>query len=145
MAATKYDSKIEEYLNSLGITRGSLCKDFQVDFNYDEFPFDIDQINGPLRPYIFDRKPEEITVYSIFENAFIPQLTNSLKLRKALNNHSKKPEDFLGIEAKLTQYEKDKKIREEESDIKDTYSKCNDRAKQLLSLVLKIHTYLSKN
>ena len=144
MAATKYDSKIEEYLNSLGITRGSLCKDFQVDFNYDEFPFDIDQINGPLRPYIFDRKPEEITVYSIFENAFIPQLTNSLKLRKALNNHSKKPEDFLGIEAKLTQYEKDKKIREEESDIKDTYSKCNDRAKQLLSLVLKIHTYLSK-
>ena len=143
MAATRFDKSIEKYLSSFGMTRSNLANSFEISFDYTEKPFDIDIIDKQLRPYIFDRKPEEITIYSIFENAFIPELTNSLNLRRVLNIYSKTPEDFLDIQTKLLQFQKDEEQKEEQSIIEGYYYKCNDRTKLFITSIIKVHTYLS--
>jgi hypothetical protein len=143
MAATRFDKTIESYLASFNMTRNNLSDSFDISFDYTEKPFNIDIINEQLRPYIFDRKPEDITIYSIFENAFIPELTNSLNLRRVLNIYSKTPEDFLDIQTKLLQFQKDQEAKKEIDKVDRIYYKCNDRTKIFLDIILKVHTYLS--
>ena len=142
LAAIKFDRKLCNYLYNIGITEGNLPDRFSIRYEYYDKPFDIDIINEHFKPYIFDREPKDITMYTIFENAFNPALKNSINLRKALFSYNKTPEDFIGIEAKITEFEKNQEIEEQ---INKLYNKLNDRARPIVQTAFKIHKYLVAN
>ncbi len=144
-AATRANKELEKYMESFGITRTALSKAFEVDFSYSKKTFDIDIIKDHFTPYVFDRPNEEITVYSVFENAFKPELTNTLNLRRVLNTFKKEPEDFLDIEEKLEQDKKDKAAKEQENQIEGLIKKLDEPAKKVIYDTLLIHNYIDSN
>jgi len=144
-ATSRYDNIIGEYLSSIGMSRTSLTNALGISFNYQDKTFDIDIIDKYFKNYIFDRKPEEITVHTIFENAFKKELTNSLLLRKILNDYNTKPEDFLNIDSKLHAYTKKKEQQEEQDKINKLLNNCDDYIKKLFNDILRIHEYLLTN
>ena len=92
-----------------------------------------------------NRPKEEITVYSIFENAFKPELINSLNLRRILFAFDKKPEDFLGIEAQLAAFEKQKEDQKKKEHQEKLFNSCDEEARKIINDTLRIHEYLSTN
>ena len=144
-AASRYDNELEDYLTSIGMDRSSLSNAIGISFNYQDKPFDIDIINSYYKEYIFDRDPEEITVHTIFENAFKKELTNSLFLRRILDKFHKVPEDFLNIDSKLSEYNKKLKQEEEQNKIDTLLNQCDDYIKKLFNDILRIHEYLLTN
>ena len=145
LAASRYDSEIEKYLDSFGMTRNELAKAFKIDYNYQEKGFDIYIILNHFVQYIFDRKNEEITVYSIFENAFKPELTNTLNLRKVLFKFGRQPEDFLDIDKSIEEQKRKKVQLEENEKINSLLSHCTDDTKSIFQEVLKVYEFLSSS
>jgi len=143
MAASRFDPRLENYLDSLGMKRGNLAKAFNFDFSYEERPFDIDIIDKYFKKYIFTGK--EITVYSIFENAFRKELTNTINLRNALYKYGKTPEDFLDIKATLDAYDKAKKDRELEDKQEELLANCDKEVRTIMEDTLLIHEYIRTN
>jgi hypothetical protein len=144
-AAARYNHRIEEYLESMGITRSSLSNKWKFDFKYTSSPFDIDIISKHFTSYIFDRPKDKITVYTIFENAFKPELINSLNLRRVLFEFGKEPEDFIGIEAKITAFEKEKEAKKVEEAQDEMFNHCDDEARKVITDTLLVHEFLSTN
>lgn len=142
-AASRHDKSLEKYLESFDMKRVFLARCFGIEFAYQESKLDIDIIANEFAPYIFDRPNEEITVYSIFENAFKPELTNTLLLRKALDNFSKKPEDFFGIEEKIAAFEKEEQEKLQIEQEENLLKKCDDITKKVILDAMRIHEYLS--
>ena len=144
-AASRYEKRMEKYLNSLGLSRNQLANYFGMNFDYEKRNFDISAINGPLRKYIFDREPSQITVHSIFRNAFEPSLTNTVKLRQVLNKVNKTPEDFLDIDARLEEYDEVLKEKEKKESIRNAFKGVSDNCKSYMNDVLKVYDYLKEN
>ena len=144
-AASRFDKRIEKYLDSLGMTRNALSKAIKVDFSYEDKKFDIDIIKDNFYPYIFNRPNEEITVYSIFENAFDPKLTNTLNLRKVLYTFSKTPEDFMGIENSLITFEQKQKELAMSEEQEKLINRCDEKSRTIIEDALLIHDYLKEN
>ena len=145
-AAMRYDKKINEYLESVGLTYDAIVKNFNFDWSYSEKKFNVEKLEKELGKYIFDRKPEEITVQSIFENAFEPKLTNSVKLRQLLYNLGKEPEDFLNINDKLEEYDRAKEQKRKKEKLLKEYGKfTTDDAEIMNRSVLVMYDYLKNN
>ena len=129
LGASRYESKLGDYLDSMGLSRQNLLVGFNVHLDYVDKPFDIDLVNTRLRPYIFDRDDEKISVYSIFANAFNPKLVNSLLLRNVINNYSHKDcTYFMDIEKRFKEY-----------DSKRLLNNCTADAKVIIETAVKIH------
>ena len=144
-AATRANKALEKYMGVFGITRTTLAKAFEVEFTYSSKKFDIDIIKDHFTPYVFDRPNEEITVYSVFENAFKPELTNTLNLRRVLNTFKKEPEDFLDIEEKMEERKKSVAAKERENKIEEQIQKLDEPAKKLMYDAFLIHDYLDNH
>ena len=144
-AASRHDPKIEKYLDSLGMERSNMSKKLNISFNYDKKTFDIDAINDAFGKYIFDRPKDQITVYSIFENAFNPALVNTIRLRKLLFEYGKEPEDFIGIEGKLQAYEKEQERKRLEQIENEMLKKCDNKARKIIEDTLLLHELISTN
>ena len=129
----------------MGITRSSLSNKWKFDFKYTSSPFDIDIISKHFTSYIFDRPKDKITVYTIFENAFKPELINSLNLRRVLFEFGKEPEDFIGIEDKITAFEKEKEAKKVEEAQDEMFNSCDDEACKVITDTLLVHEFLSTN
>ena len=143
MAASRFDKEIEEYLNNLGMSRNSLANALKIEFSYQDKTFDIDIILKYFKPYIFDRKNEDITVYSIFENAFKPELTNTLNLRRVLFKYGLKPEDFQDIRASLAEWQKKKITVAEEEKIRNLFYNSNGVPTSIIEDMLRFYEYLT--
>ncbi len=143
LAASRFDKNVENYLNHLGMSRTSLAKAFKVDFSYQDKSFDIEVILGPLKPYIFDRPNEKITVYSIFENAFRPELTNTLNLRRVLYKFGKTPEEFLDLKSSLEEWKKEKILAAENDKQKELFAHCTEQTLPIIKDALRIYEYLT--
>lgn len=129
LGASRYKSKLNDYLKSMGLSRDNILSGFNVNLSYEERPFDIDLINTRLRPYIFDREDEKISVYSIFANAFNPKLVNSIMLRKVIDHYSHKDcTYFMDIEKRFKEY-----------DGKMLYDYCTADAKVIIETAVKIY------
>ena len=139
-AACRYNEKLNNYLESIGVTRSKISKAFNMDINYETKKLDVEELEREFSKYVFDRDPDKISVYSIFENAFVPELTNSVRLRQALHEMGKEPEDFLGIEKQLADY--DKKLEEDKKQkaIDELFAKVN--AKETNRNVLVLYDFL---
>ena len=142
-AAIRFDPEIKSYFDSMGISRRDLASLFGFSYDFNDQQFDIDLIDNQLRPYIFDRPNNEITVYSIFDNAFKEELTNSLNLRKALFHYGKKPEDFLGMENIIrTKHEQIDKERIQKR-TEELFAKCDSNSKKIMKDAILIYDYVS--
>ena len=129
LGASRYKSKLNDYLESMGLSRDNILSGFNVNLSYEERPFDIDLINTRLRPYIFDREDEKISVYSIFANAFNPKLVNSIMLRKVIDHYSHKDcTYFMDIEKRFKEY-----------DGKSLLNYCIADAKVIIETAVKIY------
>ncbi len=144
-AATNYSDRIYKYMNNLGVTSGQIADQFSVYYKYYEKDFDIDIINNHFYKYIFDRDESEITVYSIFENAFVPALKNSINLRKALFVLGHQPEDFLDIETKIEAFEKEEKEREIKKEQDSLFNKCEKNSLGILNEAIILFSYIKAN
>ena len=144
-AASRSNKRLEKYLDGLGMTRNSLAKAFEIMFSYHEAPLDIDVIKKHFTKYIFDRPIEQITVYSIFENAFKKELINSLYLRKGLDKFHKAPEDFLNIEKTLDEVDKSEKEKKEQAKINEIFGRCTDETKEVMENTLRVYEYIYVN
>ncbi len=144
-AASRHDKRIEKYLNSLGMERTNMSRKLDISFNYDKKPFDIDAINEVFGKYIFDRPNDRITVYSIFENAFNPELVNTIRLRRLLFEYGKEPEDFIDIERKLQAFEKEEELKYQKEVADRLFSKCDDKVKKIMEDTLRLHELISTN
>ncbi len=142
-AASRYDEGIESFLDDIGMTRNSLAEAIEVDFYYNEKPFDIDIIVGPLKPYIFDRPNEEITVYSIFENAFRPELTNTLNLRNLLHKYNRTPEEFLDLKKAISDHNKQMLAKAEQEKLDSYYNSCEEDGLPIMEDAMRIYEYLT--
>ncbi len=140
-AASRYKKEMEKYLDDLGMTRKSLSNAFNVEFSYQDKTFDIDIIDEYFRPYIFDRKPEDITIYSIFENAFNPSLTNTLNLRRVLFKYGKNPEDFIGIEEKINEMKKKELQKNKEEKVQSLWNRLDDQVRRIMEDTIRIQNY----
>ena len=144
-AAGRYDPRIDNYIKSFGMARIKITKKLQISFDYATQPFDIDIIKDVFGKYIFDRPNDQITVYSIFENAFNPKLVNSIRLRNLLFEFGKKPEDFIGIEEKLLAFEKEAETKQQEQKANELFAKCEVNAKKIMEDTLLLHELISTN
>ncbi len=144
-ASSRSNKRLEKYLDGLGMTRNSLAKAFEIMFSYHEAPLDIDVIKKHFTKYIFDRPIEQITVYSIFENAFKKELINSLYLRKGLDKFHKAPEDFLNIEKTLDEVDKSEKENKEQARINEIFGRCTDETKEVMENTLRVYEYIYIN
>ncbi len=144
-AASRHNKRIESYLDSLGMKRNNMSNKLDLNFEYDSQPFNIDIINDIFGKYIFDRPNDQITVYSIFENAFNPELVNTIRLRKLLFDYGKEPEDFVGIEAKLSSFEKEKAQKEQEKEQDSLLNRCDPQARKIMEDTLLLHEFISTN
>lgn len=146
LAASRYNDDIRKYLESFNLTRSNIVKSFNIDFDYQKSEFDIDIINDHFKKYIFDRDIKDISVYSIFENAFNDKLINSLNLREILFKYNSKIDDFINIEEKINSYKKKKENEKYEAKIKELFYKIDENNYDIIESSLKIYEYLnSKN
>lgn len=131
LGASRYKSKLNDYLESMGLYRDNILGGFNiVNLSYEERPFDIDLINTRLRPYIFDREDEKISVYSIFANAFNPKLVNSIMLRMVIDHYSHKDcTYFMDIEKRFKEYDGNKIL----------YNYCTFNAQVIIKTAVKIY------
>ena len=132
-------------MSAYGITRSTLATAFEVEFSYSAKTFDIDVIKDHFTPYVFDRPNPEITVYTVFENAFKPELTNTLNLRRVLNKFKKEPEDFLNIENRMEEHKKAVAAKEQENKIEEQTKKLDESAKKLMYDAFLVHDYISNH
>ena len=144
-AATRYNDRITNYLKKLGIDRDGFIKQFGINYSFNDKDFDIDIIKEHFSKYIFDRPEAEITVYSIFENAFVPTLKNSINLRKALFAMGHNPEDFLDIESKIDDFEQKEKEREAQEEQDRLYEKCDKLAYEIVTDAILFYDYINAN
>ena len=144
-AASRFDERLEKYLDEMGMDRESIGEAFNLDFGYDDKEFNIDIIVKHFQQYIFDRPNPEITVYSIFENAFNPELTNTINLRRGLDKFGKKPEDFINIEQRIKEYEEELLRQERQEKQEELFDSCDEKAKKIMEDVLAIHEYIASN
>ncbi len=145
LAVSRFDSRMENYLDSLSLSRENLAELFNTDWSYEEHDLNIDAIDTIFRKYIFDRNESEITVHTIFQNAFDPKLTNTIALREALHKVGRKPEDFMDIDAKLEAYDKKVKEEYEEARLVDAYGDICEDAIETNRSVLVVYDYLKNN
>ena len=144
-AAGRHDSRIDNYIKSFGMSRINITKKLGISFDYATQPFDIDIIKDVFGKYIFDRPNDQITVYSIFENAFNPKLVNSIRLRNLLFEFDKNPEDFIGIEEKLLAFEKEVETKQQEQKATELFAKCEGKTKKIMEDTLLLHELISTN
>ena len=144
-AACRYDEKIRACLAHNGLTRKNLTNFFDLDYSYESTELNIDELEKEFRKYIFDRDPEKISVYSIFNNAFDPKLTNSVELRQALFEMNKKPEDFIDLEKLMQEYDKYLLEEKKHSEVSHSFTRFKEPARSLMKDVLKIYYYLINN
>ncbi len=145
-AAIKYDKKLCDYLYSFGLTYDAIEKGFNIRWSYNESKLNVEILEKELGKYIFDRDPEEITVHSIFENAFEPRLTNSVRLRQLLFELGKEPEDLLNIDEKLKEYDIKKEQEKKDEELKKEFSKFSSKNAEIMNRsVLVIYDYLKNN
>ena len=146
LAASRYNDDIRKYLESFNLTRSNIVKSFNIDIDYHKSEFDIDIINDHFKKYIFDRDIKDISVYSIFENAFNDKLINSLNLREILFKYNSKIDDFINIEEKINSYKKKKENEKYEAKIKGLFYNIDEKNYDIIESSLKIYEYLnSKN
>ena len=144
-AALIEDSVLREYLESIGIGSYKLRNEFNISSDFKNYPFDIDIIDKHFKKYIFDRNEKDITIRTIFSNAFKEEFTNSLALRKTLYNFKKTPEDFIDIDKNISEYLKQKEEKKVEKEATDFYNTCDDQTKKIMNYVCNVHSYLENN
>ena len=144
-AALIEDSILREYLKSIGIQSYKLRNEFNISSDYMNYPFDIDIIENHFKKYIFDRNEKDITIRSIFSNAFKKEFTNSLALRKALYNFKKTPEDFIDIDKNIAEYLKQKEEKKLQNEAINFYDTCDEQTKKIMNYVCNVHSYLENN
>jgi len=144
-AALIEDSILREYLKSIGIQSYKLRNEFNISSDYMNYPFDIDIIENHFKKYIFDRNEKDITIRSIFSNAFKEEFTNSLALRKALYNFKKTPEDFIDIDKNIAEYLKQKEEKKLQNEAINFYDTCDEQTKKIMNYVCNVHSYLENN
>ena len=145
LAAMKCNKSINNYMESQKLDSRYIIGEFKnvdISFEYKEYPFDIEIVTHIFNKYIFDRDPKAITIYTIFENAFKPSLTNSLKLKEVLYTKNKKPEDFLGIEEKIQAHEEELKLNEQKAMSEELFNCLGDGMNNIVDDVLRIYEYL---
>ena len=143
IAALEYDKLLYSYFGTLGFNKTKISEAFNIHYEGLEAKMDIYVIDGPLKKYIFDRDPKQITIYSIFENAFNPKYKNSLKLRELLHKKGKIPEDFLDLNKSLNDYQEEEKRQEKEKEINNLFSNIHKDAKELVKIILKVYEKLT--
>ena len=141
--ASRYNEAIELFFDNLGMDRDSMATAADIDFEYTEKPFNIDIITGPLKPYIFDRPNAEITVYSILENAFRPELTNTLNLRNFLHKFGKTPEEFTDIKKAMSDQNQKLIVKAEKEALDAYYDSIVDDGLPIMEDALRIYEYLT--
>ena len=144
-AALIEDSILREYLKSIGIQSYKLRNEFNISSDYKNYPFDIDIIENHFKKYIFDRNEKDITIRTIFSNAFKEEFTNSLALRKALYNFKKTPEDFIDIDKNIAEYLKQKEEKKLQNEAINFYDTCDEQTKKIMNYVCNVHSYLENN
>ena len=143
IGAMEYDYEINDYFELLGIDIEFLCKSFGIGDGFTSYRFKVEPISGPLKKYIFDRDEKDITVYSILENAFKKELTNTLALRSALFKVGLEPDHFKNFEKLIKDFKTKQEIEQKESMVNTLYNSISNEFNKTFTDILKIYERLT--
>ena len=143
--ACRFNDRIDKYFKNYNLSEKNICDFFNISFSFTKKEIDVNAVNTVFRKYIFDRDEDKITVYSILENAFKPELINTVKLRQLLFKNNKQPEDFFDLSNKINKYYDDLQKSEELKQIDNEFKRIASDCKKIFEDVLRLYNYLKEN